>query len=149
MRSKTHRLLKDRQSLLLKPIEREGQAQYPVSLEEVQNRNLPVPLKVSLVTEMGRVAPEILYVDKETLKGGLTLRKWEEGDYFCPLGMKGRKKVSKFFKDLKLNQFQKESQWILLSGDDIVWILGLRADDRFKVTGETREILRIECIEDC
>ncbi len=149
VRSKTHRLLKDRQSLLLKPIEREGQTQYPVSLEGVQNRNLPVPLKVSLVTAMGRRAPEILYVDKETLKGGLTLRKWEEGDYFCPLGMTGRKKVSKFFKDLKLNQFEKESQWILLSGDDIVWILGLRADDRFKVTGKTREILRIECIDYC
>lgn len=146
VRSSTHRLLKDRDALLLKAIEREADREYPIALDG-PNQDLPIPLELTLVETMGPPDSRILYLDKETLKGGLSLRKWREGDYFCPLGMKGRKRVSKFFKDLKFNQFEKEAQWILLSGEDIVWILGHRADDRFKVRGETREILRVECIE--
>ena len=60
------------------------------------------------------------------------------------MGMKGRKLVSKFFKDTKFNQFEKEEQWLLCAGDDIIWIIGQRADDRFKIRPSTREILKIE-----
>ena len=144
--SSSHRLLRDRDCLLLKPVERNDTGVYTVSLTS-ENEHLPIPLAIESVEALGQTGPGILYVDKETLKGGLRLRKWREGDYFYPLGMKGRKLVSKFFKDLKFNQFQKESQWILLSGEAIVWLPGQRADDRFKVTGKTREILRIACID--
>jgi tRNA(Ile)-lysidine synthase len=100
--------------------------------------------KVSAIEETG---PNVLYVDKETLKKGLQLRRWQKGDYFYPLGMKGKQKVSKYFKDHKFNRYQKEAQWLLCSGDHVVWIVGHRADDRFRVSGKTTQILRIEWID--
>lgn len=77
----------------------------------------------------------------------MTVRKWREGDYFYPLGMKGKKKVSKFFKDKKIDVLSKEKQWLLCSDDKIVWILGRRADDRFKVGRDTENILKIKLID--
>ncbi len=85
----------------------------------------------------------VLYVDKETLKYPLTLRKWQKGDYFYPLGMKGRKKLSKYFKDEKIDIIAKEKQWLLCSGNDIIWVVGKRADDRYKITNSTNKILKI------
>ena len=64
-------------------------------------------------------------------------------DYFYPLGMGGRKRVSKFFRDTGMSRFEKEAQWLVCSGESIVWVVGRRADDRFKVTAETSEILKI------
>lgn len=75
------------------------------------------------------------------------MRKWREGDYFYPFGMNGKKKkVSKFFKDEKMSVSEKENTWLLLSGKDIVWIVGRRADERFKVTENTTQILKIELL---
>ncbi|HUH47749.1 MAG TPA: tRNA lysidine(34) synthetase TilS [Arenibacter sp.] len=140
--SSTHRLLKDRKYLIL----REKTENDPVVFNIMENQgvmDIPVPLKLEEVDSLGETSPNILYVDKETLKYPLLVRKWEKGDYFCPFGMIGKKKVSKFFKDSKLDAFSKESQWLLCSGDNIVWIIGKRADDRFKVTERTHRILKI------
>ncbi|MBT8297460.1 MAG: tRNA lysidine(34) synthetase TilS, partial [Maribacter sp.] len=71
------------------------------------------------------------------------LRKWQKGDYFYPLGMQGRKKLSKYFKDEKVDVIAKEKQWLLCSGNDIVWVIGKRGDDRFKVTEKTKKILKL------
>ena len=71
------------------------------------------------------------------------LRNWEKGDYFYPFGMQGKKKLSKFFKDEKMDVLSKGKQWLLCSGDDIVWVVGKRADERFKVGESTREIIKI------
>ncbi len=65
------------------------------------------------------------------------MRKWEKGDYFYPLGMTNRKKLSKFFKDEKVPVLDKNNTWLLCSGDAIVWVIGYRLDNRFKVTAET------------
>ena len=89
------------------------------------------------------VGPNVLYLDKETLKYPLTLRKWQKGDYFYPLGMVGRKKLSKYFKDEKVDVIAKEKQWLLCSGNDIIWVVGKRADDRYKITNSTTKILKI------
>ncbi|MBN2485472.1 MAG: tRNA lysidine(34) synthetase TilS, partial [Bacteroidales bacterium] len=85
--------------------------------------------------------------DASLLKFPLKIRHWEKGDYFYPFGMKGRKKLSDYFTDHKFSVFDKESTWILLSGNDIIWITGHRADNRYKVTEKTREIVQIECID--
>ena len=74
----------------------------------------------------------------------LKVTKWQEGDWFCPLGMTGKKKLSKYFKDEKMSLIDKEKTLILSSADDIVWIIGKRADDRFKITENTTNILKIE-----
>lgn len=73
------------------------------------------------------------------------VRKCEKGDYFYPVGMRGKKKVSKFFIDDKMSLIEKEQTWLLCTKDNkIIWIIGKRLDDRFKITDKTVEILKIE-----
>jgi tRNA(Ile)-lysidine synthase len=86
----------------------------------------------------------VAFLDKSKLKFPLTVRKWKKGDYFYPIGLQGKKKLSKFFKDEKYSLFEKENTWILCSGDDIAWIVGKRLDERYKITNETTSILKIE-----
>ena len=85
-----------------------------------------------------------MFIDKETLKLPLTVRHWEEGDYFYPIGMQGKKKLSKYFKDQKLSLLAKQKVLLLCSQDKIVWVINHRADDRFKVTNQTKSILKIK-----
>jgi tRNA(Ile)-lysidine synthase len=144
--SQTHRLLKDRQYLLLQPL-------HPSTVEKFKidavsgTITKPINMKIDEVKAMGEQSKRILYVDKETLNHKLSIRKWEKGDYFYPFGMNGTKKVSKFYKDEKLDLISKEKQWLLCSGDAIVWIIGRRGDDRFKVTPKTKNILRFTITE--
>lgn len=141
--SPTHQLLKDREYLILRPLEERASDLFEID-EGSAEIAIPISLKISEEKAMGTLSPNILYIDKETLNGRLHVRKWQKGDYFYPLGMNGRKLVSKFFKDLKLSRFEKEEQWILCAGEQIVWIIGLRADDRFKVRPGTNNIIKIE-----
>jgi tRNA(Ile)-lysidine synthase len=79
----------------------------------------------------------------KTLNFPLTVRNWNEGDYFYPIGMKGKKKLSKFFKDNKLSIIDKENTLILCSNEQVVWVLGMRADNRFMSTEKTINFLNI------
>ena len=88
--------------------------------------------------------PQIACFDADKLSFPLQLRKWQEGDVFRPIGMKGRKKISDYFIDNKFSLTDKENAWLLVSGDDIVWLVGHRMDDRFKITKKTSNIYRIE-----
>ncbi|MCM4166450.1 tRNA(Ile)-lysidine synthase [Arenibacter antarcticus] len=139
--SPTHRLLKDREFLLLQKNTSEDDYTYEIT-EDQLGITSPIPVKITKVNEIGKISQNILYVDKEKLKYPLTIRKREKGDYFCPLGMVGKKKLSKYFKDEKLDTFSKENQWLLCSGNQIVWVIGKRADDRFKITQSTKIIVK-------
>lgn len=81
--------------------------------------------------------------DKDLLRFPLIVRKWKKGDYFYPIGMKGKKKLSKYFKDEKFSLFQKENIWLLCSGNDVIWVIGKRTDDRYKITDQTNNIYHI------
>ena len=89
------------------------------------------------------VPEQIAQLDADRLQFPLTLRRWKEGDWFIPFGMSGRKKVSDFLIDAKVSLPEKQRQFVLLSGDDIVWLVGRRIDDRYRLTSTTENVLRI------
>lgn len=84
--------------------------------------------------------PQVAYIDVKKLKFPLTLRKWNFGDKFMPLGMKGMRKLSDFFKDEKLSHAEKSNVRILESDGKIVWVVGMRIDERFKFDKDTKEV---------
>ncbi|MBT8223267.1 MAG: tRNA lysidine(34) synthetase TilS [Eudoraea sp.] len=141
--SDTHRLVKARKYLILQEIPEEKNEQYSFQLTTGSIRE-PLRLLVEEVEAMGAQSEKVLYADKETLKDGITIRKWKKGDYFYPFGMRGQRKLlSKYFKDEKLDLNAKENQWLLCSNQDVVWVIGRRSDERFKVTGKTKKIIKI------
>ena len=89
------------------------------------------------------VPEHIAQLDADRLQFPLTLRRWQEGDWFVPFGMTGRKKVSDYLVDAKVSVAEKQRQFVLLSGDDIVWLVGRRIDDRYRLTPDTENVLRI------
>lgn len=84
-----------------------------------------------------------IFVDAAMLEFPLTIRTWEKGDFFYPYGLGGKKKLGKFYKDEKLSLITKEKTWLLCQGDSIIWVVGMRADDRFQVTDKTKKIIKI------
>lgn len=87
-------------------------------------------------------------VDRSKLVYPLTVRKWADGDKMQPLGMQGKKKISDILIDLKVSRAQKEKTYVLLSEDKIVWLIGHRLDDRFKVTEDSSKLLKIKIIHE-
>ena len=88
--------------------------------------------------------PNNISIDYDKIQFPLTIRKWQKGDYFYPIGLNGKKKLSKFFKDQKMSLLEKENTWILCSTNDIIWVIGKRLDERFKVTKTTSKLLKIK-----
>ena len=90
-------------------------------------------------------SPEVAQLDADKIQFPLTLRHWRHGDRFHPLGMKGSKLLSDFFVDQKFTEAQKENVFLLVSADNqILWVVGQRIDDRYKVTSETKSVFRCE-----
>lgn len=84
---------------------------------------------------------EIVHLDADKISFPLTIRKWKKGDFFYPLGMNKRKKISDFLIDEKINLFNKEAIYVMLHNDQIVWVIGHRIDNRFKITPQTKNIV--------
>ena len=141
--SKTHRLLKDRNVLLLVEISEKEAANFLVS-EEIKKITEPIGLIFETVSKIKETSKHVIYLDNERLTYPLELRRWQKGDAFFPLGLRGKKKVSKFFKDEKLSLLAKEKVWLLCSDHKIVWVVGMRLDDCYKVTPKTTQILKIK-----
>ncbi|MDD2380236.1 MAG: tRNA lysidine(34) synthetase TilS [Mariniphaga sp.] len=89
-------------------------------------------------------SPLVACLDLQKLEFPLLIRKWQQGDYFQPLGMDGFKKLSDFLIDEKVPVHEKENTWLLCSAQKIVWVMGHRIDNRFKITPKTAVILKIE-----
>lgn len=145
--SKTHRLVKDRTHLLLTTIDfiNEENTKNNFLIEE-KEQQIVIPLGSLVFKNVEAILEKnsnTIYIDKDLLKFPLTVRQWEKGDYFYPLGMQGKKKLSKYFKDEKLSLLEKENIWVLCSNNNIVWIIGKRADNRFKITNSTTQTLKI------
>lgn len=144
--SKTHQLLKNRNFLELSKLKQEAPfEEFIVSREGLQ---FPINLKIESAKYIGETEKNTIFTDAKTLKFPLKLRRWKEGDCFQPFGMTGKKKISKFFKDEKFSINEKSEVWLLLSQGEIVWVVGHRMDDRFKVGANTEQILKFSVAPD-
>ncbi len=145
--SKHYSILRDREFLILQKKDNTEMETFSISElpAKIQAENMVISIskEVKLGIDSFSDNNNLMQVDKEKITLPLTLRPWKQGDYFFPLGMKGKKKISDFYTDEKIDRFHKEKIYLLLSGKDIVCILGHRIDDRFKITSSTKEVLTI------
>jgi tRNA(Ile)-lysidine synthase len=145
--TKTHRILKNRYELIVSPLVKHSQDYYEINgVEDL----LKVPgIKSAEIINTGpgyRIPRKksVASIDTEKIKFPLIIRGWKRGDFFYPLGMKQKKKLSDYFIDRKYSLVKKENALIIESEGKIVWIIGERIDERFKVTVSTSIILKIE-----
>ena len=145
VQSSSHRIIKNRKWLIIAPnevektdiviIETMGSWQFAIGnlqLEAIETSNLKPQTSNSLAC-----------LDADEIKFPLLLRKWKQGDYFYPLGMAKKKKLSRFFIDQKLSKTEKEKVWVIEMDKKIVWVVGYRIDDRFKITEKTKTVLKV------
>ena len=143
--SNEFRLLKNRGFLILSPINNEDKKEEYYIFKDQKEIDSPLNLSFSKVADIGIGSNRAIFVDEDKLHFPLVLRRWDEGDTFQPFGMEGKsKKVSKIFKDEKLSLIDKENTWLLCSDDTIVWIIGIRQDERFKIGKTTKNRLQIQ-----
>ena len=146
--SPTHQLVIGRDGLELSEIKSviDEEVQIEIGEEEIPS---PVHLQFSKLEKTADFvldkSSEIAQLDFDKIRFPLTLRHWRHGDRFHPLGMKGSKLLSDFFVDQKFTEWQKQHVWLLVSAEgDILWVVGQRIDDRYKVTAETKSVFRCE-----
>lgn len=127
IRSDSHTILSNRDHIII-------YKNYSEIIDEflLNNGSNDYPIKIDLVFSQSASKPSRNHICiSENVDKPLKLRRWKEGDYFYPNGMIGKKKLSKFFKDEKMSIFDKKNQWILSNyKDEVLWIVGLRADRR-------------------
>jgi tRNA(Ile)-lysidine synthase len=136
--------LKNRDQLIFKLIEGEQPFAFPIEINKTYEFDRFYFRSELIDTTKFSRDPFIEYIDCATLTGALTLRSWRHGDWFIPLGMAEKRKLSDFFIDEKIPLFEKKKIPILESDGKIVWICGKRLDDRYKISSGTRQILKLE-----
>jgi tRNA(Ile)-lysidine synthase len=149
VQSTTHRIIKNRRWLIIAPVNSEQTQTLVIEEDEgvvvFENGKLVISQSQGGSNEQWKTNdPSIAHVDKKELQFPLILRKWKKGDYFYPLGLGKKKTLARFFIDQKLSLTDKEKVWVLESNKRIVWVVGLRIDDRFKITEATKQVLKIE-----
>lgn len=145
--AREYTLLIDREFLIISPKTNNDIQQYSIH-ESEKSVVSPFEIKISkfLKTESFVVSKnkQLVHFDADKLKFPLTIRHWSEGDSFIPFGMKHRKKLSDFFIDEKFSRFDKENCWLLTSENEIVWIIGHRTDNRFRIDDSTIHVIAFE-----
>ncbi|MBD2715681.1 tRNA lysidine(34) synthetase TilS [Microvirga sp. STR05] len=147
--SPTHRLVKDREQLVITPknLTKFGTHQLQAGQEVLKIDGLHLRLELQEVTEAFEVprGKAVAALDADALKFPLIVRPWQEGDWFMPIGMKGKKKLSDFLIDQKVPLNLKDNVQVLCSGDGkIAWVIGFRPDERFRVNEDTERVLVVK-----
>jgi len=139
--SNEYRLIKDRNNLILQRLSSKSINEIDIEHGEVKINSL----NLKFIQETSKIENAMEVLDADKISFPLKLRKYQEGDYFYPFGMNGKKKlISKFFKDLKFSKIDKEEAWMLVDSQNrIVWVVNQRIDDRFKVELNCKNFLNI------
>jgi len=143
--SDSFRLIKDRNDLIITPLQDENndnRDDFFIVNEDFKG-DFPVEFSFEITGRVEEFSTDnsTAYFDFDKLRFPLVLRKWENGDFFYPFGMNGKKLVSDLFTDLKISVIDKENIWIMCSGTDIIWVVGYRSDNRYRVDEKTEKIL--------
>jgi tRNA(Ile)-lysidine synthase len=144
-------LIKDRSDLIITPFKAgKNSIHEEISFlieKETSHIKYPIDLVFRVIHKDRNYqidfSPETANLDLHKITFPLTLRKWRRGDNFHPFGRSGKKKLSDFFTDNKFSLADKERTWLLCSGDKILWIVGHRIDNRFRITPKTKEVLQV------
>lgn len=148
--SDRYRVIKDRSDFILEKITSDIISDEHYLIEE-ESKEITFPVRFNLRKEKTPVKIEkkknILYADADKLKFPLIMRRWKAGDWFIPFGMNGKKKLSDYFTDRKFSLKDKKEAWVILSGENIVWIVNERSDNRYKITDESKNIFIIEYVD--
>ena len=128
--SKTHKVLRDREALI------------QTRIHNSKAKVLP-KLHQEMVSCIGETGQNVAYFDADLITKPIEVRLVREGDAFVPFGMKGRKLVSDYLTDVKLNRFEKAETFVATQGEDIIWLVGHRSDNRYRVTDATKRILKL------
>ena len=146
--SATHRVLKNRRFLIITPLETTVATHVLVEAADTTVAFADGLLRLQRLAaeRVGGLdqGSRVALLDASAVRFPLLLRPWKTGDYFYPLGMRKKKKLSRFFIDNKLSVAQKEKVWVVEMDKKIVWVVGLRIDDRCRLGAGTKEVLRIE-----
>ncbi len=145
--SDTHILLKDRMKFVLTEIPQEDKCEDRMVVDNhIQVGDLSYKVeRLPYDANINFKKKGIEYLDAEKVAFPMYKKRWEDGDAFIPLGMKGNKKLSDYFRDLKLSVIEKRKIWLLCDAQNrILWVMGYRIDERFKVTEQTNEIIKIQ-----
>lgn len=146
VQNKEYRITKERDQLVVQPLKKNMEPRaFKISLDSKVHRTPVGTIIIKRCDMMEGTSKNIAYIDADKVDKALILRKWKKGDHFYPLGMKGRKKLSDFLKDEKVPHHKKPDQWVLTCNDQIVWVVGHRLDDRFKINDNTKTCLKITC----
>lgn len=145
--SDNYRIIKDRDNLIIDKIKQKEENVF--FIEETQaNISSPIYLEIKKIkrTDNFKINKDknIAYFDADKIKFPLKIRTKKDGDFFYPFGMKGKKLISNYYIDSKLNTFEKENTFLLLSEENIIWIIANRTDERYKITNKTQNILIIQ-----
>ena len=145
--SSTHKIIKDRKWIIISPHNTKDASNILIDADDkkivLENGQLEL-IKTEKTNTSLSTESSIAMLDAGNITYPLLLRKWKQGDYFYPLGMQKKKKLSRFFIDEKLSLTEKEKIWVIESNKKIAWVVGKRIDDRFKITAATKQMVVIK-----
>ncbi len=147
VQSSTHRIIKNRNWLIITGNDSATAQNILIEAEDDKIVFNGGEIKIKRITAAEykiRHSPLLAQLDINDIEFPLLLRKWKQGDYFYPLGMNKKKKLSRFFIDQKLSLTEKENTWVVEMNKKIIWIVGMRIDNRFKITSQTQQVLVLE-----
>jgi tRNA(Ile)-lysidine synthase len=145
VRSATHQIVRHRKWLVIAPLHSAATSMLVIEKEQdiILYDGKVLKIETKPVPKSPIAEKYIAFLDAGLLQFPMILRRWKKGDYFYPLGMRKKKKISRFLIDQKFSLVEKEAVWVVESGKKIAWVVGLRIDDRFKITSATQNVYQL------